>query len=158
MYTLYIILTIATMVGVYITLINNKTNTNSIECLTIDTVCENIPEDQSTIENDDIINKIKSSIIDDILNHKVKPLYSIDDNEYRLLESFLDKGNIGFYAYGQGMNVPKYYIRKVKDNIKVIVFKNNEKIISFYKINYTDFLKSIITHIRSNSACKKHRH
>lgn len=148
----YIILVIIAIGSIVLFISRNKLDNVIREPSVVDIVCENLTDDESTIDNLDIINKIKLSIVNDVREHRVKPLCSIDDNEYRLLESFIDKGNVGFYSYSQGMNVPRYYIRKVKDNIKIIVFKNNEKIISFYKISYTDFLKSLIHYIRSVNA------
>lgn len=111
-----------------------------------------------TVQDINIINNIEQFITSDIKGHRVKPLLNIDDNQYRLLESFLDKGNIGFYEFKQGSNIPKYYVRKIKDKVKLIVFKDNDKFITYLNISYDQFLKDIITYVRKGPTCEQHKH
>ncbi len=129
------------------------------ETLTLIDIVNMYSEAKPYIVDSLIINKIQLAIANDIKQHKVIPLQSIDDNKYRLLESFLDKGNIGFYSYIQCMNIPKYYIRKNKIDTRLIVFDPyGEKNILYIALEYNEFIKGIIKYVRSNNECATHKH
>jgi len=123
-----------------------------------DTVCKNelcfvdiieayhlgiVTTDNIVCPND--ITKIKNIIAMDIFLDRVKPMASISDNTPKKLETFITKGNVGFYIYFRGVTIPKYYVRKVKDRTKIITFKDGEQIKATFDIPYDVFLKDIIT-------------
>jgi len=105
----------------------------------------NLNKDNSVKDEQDVITKLQHLIAMDLHFKKVKPLSSINDNNDFKLDTFISKGNVGFYTYFRGVTVPKYYVRKVKDETKIITFIEGEQITTFLRITYTEFVQGIIT-------------
>ena len=105
----------------------------------------NLNKDNSVKYEQDTITQLQHLIAMDLYFKKVKPLSSINDNSDFKLDTFISKGNVGFYAYFRGVTVPKYYVRKVKDETKIITFIEGEQITTFLRITYNEFIQGVIT-------------
>ena len=91
-----------------------------------------------------VVTMLQDIIVKDILAGKIMPLENIDGKYGKSLSFFLDKGTIGFYKYSRGVNVPKYYVRKVHQQTRIIIFNDGEREDIYLDVEFVVFLKNII--------------